>query len=783
MRILIILCLWLVTGVASVGAQTGPGHPVSLVPCPVQLTPGEGQFTFTKKTTLVVENEAQAAVARDFAALFTETAGFTPEVKVGGKGEIRLCTDASLKPEAYRLQVTPKRIEMAAADAAGCFYALQTLRQLLPAALESASVDAKGTEARSANAAAADWSVPALSIQDEPRFGYRGLMIDVARFFMPKDKLLRIIDCMGMLKINTLHLHLCDDNGWRLEVKRYPLLTEVGSRRVERPGQYFPERRNARQGEPTVAKGFYTQEDIRDIVAYAARRHIEVIPEIEMPAHSNAALAAYPLLACPVVDKFIGVLPGLGGSHADVIYCAGNDSVYTFLQHIIDEVITLFPSRYIHLGGDEAWKTHWKECPLCQARMKQENLATEEDLQGYFMARMSRYVQSKGKEVMGWDELTNTRIPEGAIIFGWRGYGHAALKAAKQGHRIIMTPAKVLYLIRYQGPQWFEPFTYFGNNTLKDVYTYEPVSKDWTPEMKPLLMGIQASMWTEFCQSAAEVEHQVFPRLAAVAERAWSQPDRKDWPCFLQAMDRFNEHLTAKGVTVAQSMYNIQHVVTPVRGKLEVKLTCERPDVEIRYTTDGSAPTAQSTLYRQPLQVGEAQTVRSATFRNGQQLGQVLDLPLRWNKATAKPVLGNRGNEKLLVNGLRGSWRFSDFEWCSWERSDSVGLTIDLQRSEPVRRVTVGCITNYGMGAHKPQQLEVWLSDNNRDYRPVSAKTFTFDEIFQEGIRQEDVTLEVKDGEKARYVRVILRGAGACPPNHVRPGQEARLNVDEVIVE
>ena len=333
MRYIYLIILGLFFSVINMEANNSAS--ISLVPCPTNVVPGTGSFQFTPKTVFAVETEEQAAIVRLLSDQFTCAAGFTPKLKVDSKK----------------------------GNAKGFFYALQSIRQLLPPAIESA-VKVDGTE----------WIVPAMTITDEPRFGYRGLMVDVARFFVPKENLLRIIDCMGMLKLNTLHLHLVDDNGWRIEIKKYPLLTEIGASRVERPGKLFPERRNQRQGEPTVEKGFYTQDDIREIVAYAAARRIEVIPEIEMPAHSNAALAAYPLLACPVVDKFIGVLPGLGGNHADIIYCAGNDSVFTFLQNIIDEVVALFPSKYIHLGGDEARKTHWKVCPLCQARMKKEGL-------------------------------------------------------------------------------------------------------------------------------------------------------------------------------------------------------------------------------------------------------------------------------------------------------------------------------------------------------------------------------------------------------------------------
>lgn len=744
----------------------------SLVPCPVSLVPGTGNFHFSAKTSFAVENKGQAEQVRQFTELLTRAAGFTPRIKVDSrKGDVCLVTDATLKSEAYKLEITAKKITIRASDLQGFYYALQSIRQLLPSAIESEQVTEN-----------VDWTVPALTITDQPRFGYRGLLVDVARFFSPKENLLRIIDCMAMLKLNKLHLHLVDDNGWRIEIKKYPLLTEIGSCRVDRPGKTFPERRNPRQGEPTVEKGFYTQDEIHEIVRYAQERHIEVIPEIEMPAHSNAALAAYPLLSCPVVDKFIGVLPGLGGNHADVIFCAGNDSVFTFLQDILDEVLELFPSKYIHLGGDEARKTHWEECPLCQARMKAENLENTEELQGYFMARVARYVQNKGREVIGWDELTNARIPEGSIILGWQGYGQAALKAAELGHRFIMTPARILYLIRYQGPQWFEPITYFGNNTLKDVYDYEPVQKDWTPQAASLLMGVQACMWTEFCNSPADVDYLLFPRLSALAEVAWTKPARKNWASYLKAMDHFNEHLAAKGIVYARSMYNIQQTVTPKEGRLQVELDCIRPDVQVRYTMDGSVPTAQSPLYTKPLMLTEAKTIKAATFAGNEQLGQMLELPVIWNKATAKPVKSaGTGDLYMLTNGIRGSQKYTDLEWCSWMKSDTVTFTLDLKKPELVNKLTLGSITNYGMAVHKPAAIEVWISGDDKEYRKVGEYSYTKNEIFREGVFREDIPFEI--GIEARYVRVVARGAGDCPFTHVRPGQEARIYFDEIIIE
>ncbi|WP_459251507.1 glycoside hydrolase family 20 protein [Bacteroides sp.] len=755
--------------------DTNLTHDIPVVPRPAQLVPGSGNYLFSDKTTFVVENEEQAEVANSLISRFTNTAGFTPKLNIGSaeKGDIRFITDTSLKSEAYLLDVSPKEIIIKASDSKGFFYALQTIRQLLPASIERQSPsDAK-----------AEWNIPAMNIQDEPRFGYRALLLDASRFFIPKENVLRIIDCMSMLKLNTLHFHLSDDNGWRVEIKKYPRLTEIGAWRVDRPDTPFPARRNPKKGEPTPIGGFYTQEEIKEMVAYAADRQVEIVPEIDMPAHSCAALTAYPQLACPVVKDYIGVLPGLGGRNAEIIYCAGNDSVFTFMQNVMDEIMELFPSRYIHIGGDEAQKTYWKKCPLCQARMKKEKLADEEDLQGYFMKRIGDYVRSKGREIIGWDELTNSSfLPEGSIILGWQGYGQAALKAAEKGHRFIMTPARIMYLIRYQGPQWFEPLTYFGNNTLKDVYDYEPIQKDWKPEYASLLMGVQGSMWTEFCNKPEDVDYLLFPRLAAVAEVAWTQPEKKDWALFLKAVDNYNEHLAEKGIAYARSMYNIQHKVTPENGVLKVTLDCIRPDMEIRYTTDGNEPAVDSSIYADSLTVTNTQTIKAATFAQGKQMGQTLVLPIVWNKATGKPMLGNKANEKVLTNGIRGSLKNTDFEWCCWEKNNRISFTIDLQKTEKLNTFTIGCITNYGMAVQKPKSIRIAVSDDNETYRDIAGLNFTPEEIFREGTFIEDLAMDLK-GTDARYIRVTAEGAGPCPADHVRPGQESRVYFDEIILE
>lgn len=751
------------SGCSSVKTQ----RDVAIVPTPLSMEKGTGSFTFGPNTVITVPTEEQKPVAGLFASLFTRSAGFTPKVQVRTEGDVCLELDKNLPEDAYEMQVSSGQIRVKASDSKGLFYGLQNLRLLLPPAIESST--AQDT---------VEWTVPEMTVKDAPRFGYRGFMLDVSRYFLPKEELLRMIDCMALLKLNRLHLHLTDDNGWRLEIKKYPKLTEVGAWKVDRQHLPFPERRNPKRGEPATVGGYYTQADMKEIIAYAADRQIEIIPEIDIPAHSNAALASYPEYACPVVKDFIGVIPGLGGKNAEIIFCGGNEKTYEFLQDVLDEVIALFPSRYIHLGGDEATKTNWKKCPLCQARIREEHLADEESLQGYFMGRMSDYVRSKGKEVMGWDELTNSKLPEDAIIFGWQGFGNAALKAAEQGHRFVMTPARVAYLIRYQGPQWFEPLTYFGNNTLKGLFDYEPVQEGWKPEYEKLLMGVQASMWTEFCNKPEDVFYLVFPRLAALAEIAWVPKNQKDWNVFLKGLDNYTAHLEQKDVVYARSMFNIQHRIIPNdNGALTLTLECERPDVDIHYTLDGTEPTATSPRYTQALTLKENVTVKAATFAGNEQQGKTLILPVEWNKATAKPLVNAASGMEVLVNGLRGSLKQTDFEWYT----GAMSVTVDLQQPEDIRSCTAGCITNYGMAVHKPKSMTVELSDDNLHFKEAGKLTFTDDEIFREGNFIEDLRIDV-DHARARYIRFTFEAPSNCPADHVRPGQPSRVYLDELII-
>ncbi len=744
---------------------------VRIVPVTERVTIDKGEFVFSKKTTLAFDNNKFAGVASQLASLFKKSAGFVPQLSSSlSDADIIFVTDSTLKEEAYRLIIAAGKIQINASGSKGAFYAVQTLRQLLPAELES-PVPVENVL----------WSVPALTIEDSPRFEYRGLMLDVSRFFMPKERVMKIIDAASMLKINKFHFHLVDDQGWRLEIKKYPKLTEVGAWRVYREGPFSLKKNPTDPGEDTPVGGYYTQEDIKDIIAFAAERQIEVVPEIEMPAHSNAALAAYPEYACSVIDHYISVLPGMGGRNSNVVYCAGNDSVYTFLEDVLDEVLELFPSEYIHLGGDEANKEAWLKCPECRMRMKKEGITDVEYLQGYFMDRMTKYVQGKGRTVIGWDEWTNSKVPEGAVIYGWQGLGTAGYKAAKEGHNFVMTPSQILYLDYYQGPQWFEPRTYFGNNTMEKIYSYEPVQAEWEPQAVQRLLGIQASMWTEFIENPDHAEYMIFPRVAAAADIAWAQKGTKDWADFLNRLDNLVKRWDYMGINYAKSMYNLDHTVKPDNGVLKVALSCARPDVEIRYTLDGTEPIAASEQYSDTLVVTKDILIKAATFAGKKCKGKVLALNLKWNKATGKGVTGNN-NERvfLLTNGVRGTDKHTDFEWCGWY-DQNVTFTLDLDREESFDKVSLGHVVNYGMGVHYPKSVNLSVSQDNKQFKEIGKVEFTEKEIFRDGILTDEFTFDNLMA-KGRYLKFDIKSPGKTPAFHHRAGQGVWLYFDEIMV-
>jgi hexosaminidase len=405
------------------------------------------------------------------------------------------------------LEVNKENITITAKGSAGFIYGLESIRQLLPESIESKS-SIKGVK----------WEIPTLTITDEPRFQWRGLMLDLSRHFFDNSYILETIDRLAMLKMNVLHLHLVDDQGWRIEIKKYPKLTEVGAWRVDQEKAPWNARQLTNPDEKGTYGGFLTQEELKEIVKYAAAKNIEIIPEIEMPAHVSSAIAAYPELAC--FNQRIGV-PSGGLWPITDIYCAGKETTFEFLQNVIEEVIEIFPSKYIHIGGDEATKTNWEKCPNCQKRMKDNGLKDAHELQSYFVKRMEQYINSKGKKIIGWDEILEGGLAPEATVMSWRGTV-GGTEAAKQGHDVIMSPESPCYFNFYQGPQNEEPLAFDAFNPLNKVYAFDPVVDTMTPQEASRILGGQANLWAEYITNPKASEYMIFPRLAALSEVLWS---------------------------------------------------------------------------------------------------------------------------------------------------------------------------------------------------------------------------------------------------------------------
>lgn len=729
----------------------------SLVPAPAQYVEEEGSYTLPSDLKVGVSSGISSWM-RDAALEYLGMRGIKASK---GKGGVTLSLD-TLGNEQYKLRVGKDGILLKASSKAGLFYGVQTLAQMIEQS---------------------DGTLEACTINDYPRFNYRGLMLDVVRCYIPVEEIKRFVDAAAELKINNVHLHLTDDNGWRLEIEKYPKLTQVGAWRVDRP-EIFPGRINAKSAdEPATYGGFYTKKEMKDLVEYASKRNVNIIPEIEMPAHSMGAIASYPELACPVDEKFLGVFPGIGGTDYKYIICAGNENSYKFYQDVIDEVVDIFPSPYIHLGGDEANKEHWEKCPLCNEKMKKEGLENFEQLQGFFMDSINHYLRSKGRTAMGWDEATYGNPKEDMIIYGWQGDGNVAVKdARKSGRRFIMTPAKTLYLIRYQGPQWFEPFTYFGNNTLKDAYEYEPVKSDWTDAMRGQLLGVQGSLWSEFCRTPEDMQYLVFPRLVAVADMAWRPEGSADWGAFMPALDSAVDRLRSKGITVASSMYNLDHSVMPRNdGSVAVELSCIRPDMQIRYSVGDS--TRLDRVYSAPLELTSDATVYASTFdSDGNKMGKTLALPIEFNLATGRRVTSPNCQKSLtaLTNGLRGSSRISDFEWAGWHNSNAEFI-LDLGEAKNIQEVILGAIAHSDVCVAAPVAVYLSVSDNGHDYEICDMASVTPQKSFASGPDRFDISLRGK-AQPVRYLKVSAVNPGKVPDGMARETTPTWMYFDELIV-
>ena len=503
----------------------------NLIPQPKKLQPQQGVFVMKKGMSVSVENELFSPVAALLVGQANKVASLGLSLNKGKSGAISFHMNPSIAKEAYVLKVASKKIEIEASTGAGAFYALQTLMQLMPPAMSGDVANATSI------------SIPNCTIEDEPRFGYRGLMLDVGRYFFSVEDIKRFLDVMAMYKLNTFHWHLTEDQGWRVEIKKYPLLTQISSVRKESMLGHYRDRKY--DGKPHG--GFYTQEQIKEVVAYAASKYITVIPEIEMPGHSQAVLAAYPQLGCNP-DKIYQVATRWGVSE-DVL--APREETFRFLEDVLTEVMALFPGQYIHIGGDECPKTQWRESRFCQNLMKQLGLKNEDELQSYFIRRIDQFVTSKGKKLLGWDEILEGGLSPNAMVMSWRGV-KGGVEAAKQKHDVVMSPNSFFYLDYYQGDAKTEPLAIGGDLPLSKSYSFEPDLPELTEEETKHVVGIQANVWTEYISNIKYAEYMTYPRALALAEIAWSPKAPKDYPGFKKRLTAHLPHMDARKINYAK---------------------------------------------------------------------------------------------------------------------------------------------------------------------------------------------------------------------------------------
>ncbi len=524
-------------------ARTDSGKPLAIIPAPVSFTELSGNFTFTEKSRIILSpfnNETK--LAADFLCqLVKNPTGWNPVVTEGKKpvkGSVFMTLDTAVRNnEGYILTVTPKKIIIQAKSAIGLFYAVQTLRQLMPVEVENQKV-IEGI----------NLIVPACYIKDEPRFAYRGMHLDVGRHMFPVDYIKRYIDMISMHKMNTFHWHLTEDQGWRIEIKKYPKLTEIGAFRNEtivgHPGKKPYVFDGKRYG------GYYTQDEVKEIVAYATSKFVTIIPEIEMPGHAMGALASYPELSCTGGPFEVFTSWGV----VDDVYCAGKEETFNFLENVLSEVIDLFPGKYIHIGGDECPKARWEKCPLCQKRMKDEGLKDEHELQSYFIQRIEKFLASKGRKIIGWDEILEGGLAPEATVMSWRGTS-GGIAAAKQKHDVIMTPNKYVYLDYYQCEPEGQPLAIGGYLPLERVYSYNPMPSELTPEEQKYILGIQGNVWTEYIPTPEHMEYMAFPRAFAIAETGWTPERLKDFDDFLSRLEILKKRYDAIGINYFKGEY------------------------------------------------------------------------------------------------------------------------------------------------------------------------------------------------------------------------------------
>ena len=725
--------------------------------------------------TVITYPQGDALLQRNaqfLASYLKEITGLTltTEPNVNSGKVIRLKTDLK-KPnqEAYQLTITSEQITIDGASPAGVFYGIQTLRK---------SIDV--TEPKSL-------AFPTAVIDDAPRFAYRGMHFDVSRHFFTVDFIKQYIDILALHNLNKFHWHLTDDQGWRIEIKKYPRLTEVGSTRKETLiGHLLKDKPHQFDGKPYG--GFYTQEQIKEIVKYAQDRYITIIPEVDIPGHTLAVLTAYPELGCTGKDCAVGTKWGV----FDDVLCAGNEASYEFLEGVFDEITELFPSKYIHIGGDECPKTRWKECPKCQAKIKALGLkgdaehTAEQKLQGYVVSRVEQFLKKKGREVIGWDEiLEGDNISQDAIVMSWRGT-EGGIAAAQRHNRAIMTPHYSLYFDYNQGEDPSkEPLSIGEYLPVKKVYDYEPIDPKLTPEQGKYILGAQANLWTEYIASPAHAQYMLLPRLAALAEVQWTAPEKKNYADFLKRLGNLLNYYQKKGYHYAKHVLGVTPVIQPAPKKdgIQVELLTVG-DGKVYYTTDGTTPDATKTLYTQPIKLSNEVLLKAVAVHKDTISG-VFSYQSLFNKATYKPIqLLTETNPKYtfggataLVDAQIGEDSYIDGHWVGFPGRVGVEAVIDLGKEEEISILKAGSLADTPNWIFPASEVAIYSSADGKNFQLITQQPLKIAQK-TDPIKRVPISLNFAK-TKTRYVKVVLKGT-VIPEWHEGKGTPALLFVDEI---
>ncbi|MSP84695.1 MAG: beta-N-acetylhexosaminidase [Flavobacteriaceae bacterium] len=734
---------------------------IPIIPNPKFLSLDEASpFSLTKQTVLIApKGNLEVQYLKE---IIKKQLGYelaTAKVAQKSKNSIELTLDSSLKMdiEEYKIEIDSNKIHIQASNSNGLFYGIQTLNQLIEYYSKTNSL------------------IPALTILDQPKYKWRGMHLDVVRHFFQKSDIKKYIDYLALYKMNVFHWHLTDDQGWRIEIKKYPKLTSVGAFRKESMVGHYNEQ--LFDGKPYG--GFYTQEDIKEIVAYAKQKHITVVPEIEMPGHATAALAAYPEFSCTGGPFEVGTKWGV----LDDVFCPNENTLY-FLKAVLEEVLPLFPSEYIHIGGDECPKTRWHQCAKCQALIKQEGLKDEHELQSYFVSQIEKHINKKGKKIIGWDEILDGGLAPNAAVMSWRGT-EGGIAAAKAKHFVVMSPGSHCYFDHYQGEQKTEPLAIGGYTPLEMVYDFNPIPTELTADESQYILGAQGNVWTEYMGDFAKVEYMAMPRMAALSEVLWGKDSTSNYTNFRNRLQLHFSLLDKMNVNYSKALFEVKAKITAsATHLLEVELVAAIPSFSILYSLDGTQPTSRSLVYTKPITIEKNTTLKAVSFEGATQKSAVLEQKFEIHLATGAIVKlnGEPSNSYKaygafsLVDGMYGDRGKFGRDWLGFSGKDAIA-TIDLGSVKKVHSITIDVLSSPASWIYYPKQITISYSKNGIDYS---------DELSILGQEIEDSKGIVKvaiPNATLRYIKVNAFNQGKIVAGNPGAGEPAWLFIDEIKVD